>query len=409
MTPGPSRRSRRGLRVAMIGQRGVPATFGGIEHHVEELGSRLAARGHDVTVFCRTNYVAARPSRYRGMRLHHLPTVGRKHLDAIVHSALASMCTLGGGFDIVHYHALGPGVLAPLPRYLSSARVVQTVHGLDNHRAKWSRPAQAFLTSAVWLSARVPDATITVSRALADHYARQYGRDVVHIPNGIEAPLERPGAREITERWGLAPASYVLFVGRLVPEKAPDVLIRAFRRVQCELRVVLAGGSSFTDAFTRHLHELAARDRRVLLAGYVYGRALAELYANAAAFVLPSSLEGMPLTLLEAASYGTPLVASDIPPHVEVLGEERPGRRLFPCGDEVALARALERSLSDPGAERAAAMAFAGEVTRRYPWDAAVDATEALYRRLVAARAASVSPAPSAASVPSAEPSVRQA
>lgn len=376
-------RASNGLRVAMIGQRGVPATFGGIEHHVEQLGTRLAARGHKVTVFCRTNYVADRQRWYRDMQLRHLPTISSKHLDALVHSTISTLAALGDRFDVVHYHALGPGMLAPLPKYLSRACVVQTIHGLDHQRAKWGRGAQAFLSSAAWVSGHVPDATIVVSGALAAYYRCRYGRAAVHIPNGVNEPASRPAPAEIVQRWGLSKGSYLLFVGRLVPEKAPDLLIRAFRRYSGDLRLVLAGGSSFTDEYTDALRWQAAADPRVLLVGYVYGQALAELYSNAAAFVLPSALEGLPLTLLEAASYGTPVVASDLPPHVEVLGHDGPGRRLFPVGSEAGLVSALERCLKDPEVEHEGAAALGKLVLRRYRWDDVATATEQTYLELL--------------------------
>jgi glycosyltransferase involved in cell wall biosynthesis len=371
------------LRIAMIGQRGVPATFGGIEHHVEQLGSRLAARGHEVTVYCRTNYVADRASTYRGMRLRHLPTVGSKHLDAPVHSALSTVSALAARFDVVHYHALGPGLLAPLPRYLSRARVVQTIHGLDNQRAKWGWSAKALLGSAAWLSARVPDATIVVSSDLAEHYRSHYGRAALHVPNGVNRPACNPAPAEITARWGLRKGGYLLFVGRLVPEKAPDLLIRAFAALEADLRLVIAGDSCFTDRYTTSIRRQASADPRVILTGYVYGHPLAELYSNAAAFVLPSSLEGFPLTLLEAASYGTPVVASSLPPHVEVLGRDGPGRRLFPSGDTDGLVRALERCMEDRAAEVAGGAALREEVLRRYRWADVVEATERTYLRLL--------------------------
>ncbi|MEO7837363.1 MAG: glycosyltransferase family 4 protein [Acidimicrobiales bacterium] len=373
--------------MAFIGQRGVPATFGGIEHHVEEIGTRLAARGHEVTVFCRTNYSPEPSARYRGMRLCHLPTVSSKHLDAIVHSGLSTLRALGAGFDIVHYHALGPGLLAPLPRYLSRSRVVLTVHGLDDERAKWGFAASAVLRTAGWMSARVPDATIVVSQALADHYAGAHGRTAFRIANGVDEPQPHP-PKEITERFGLRKGGFVLFVGRLVPEKAPDLLIRAFSRLSGDVRLVIAGGSSFSDAYVERVARLAAADPRVLMTGYVYGPTLGELYANAAAFVLPSSLEGLPLTLLEAASHATPIVASSISPHLEVLGEDGPGHRLFPSGDEDALLSSLTRSMADPAAEQAGARDLRKEVLAAYSWTAAVDATEAVYRRVLRPHAA---------------------
>lgn len=371
-----------GLRVAMIGQRGVPATYGGVEHHVEELGARLAARGHEVTVYCRNGYSDDdHAAEHRGMRLRHLPTVASKHLDAIAHSGLCTMAALAAHHDVIHYHALGPGLVAPLPRALSRARVVLTVHGLDDERAKWSRAAQSVLRTAQWMSAHVPNATIAVSRALADHYAVRHGRSAAYIPNGM-TPAVRRGPEPL-DRLGLEPFGYVLFVGRLVPEKAPDLLIRAFRRMHPSLKLVVAGGSSHTDGYVAELQRLAGGDPRVVLTGYVYGPLLEALYTNAAAFVLPSALEGLPLTLLEAASYGLPLVASDIPPHLEVLGGEGPGRRLFASGDELGLAAALDRSLSDPAFERLGAARLRQRIVAHYSWDRAAQATEALYRMVL--------------------------
>ena len=374
------------MRIAFIGQKGVPATFGGIEHHVEQVGSRLAERGHEVTVFCRSSYETDRPREYKGMHLVHLPTVASKHLDAIVHSALSTAATVGRGFDIIHYHALGPGALSPVARVTTRAKVVQTIHGRDDERAKWGGAAQAMLRAAGWLSGRVPHATIVVSRDLAEHYRHRYGRDAVHIHNGVDPPAGAIGASEIERRFGLERDRYLLFVGRLVPEKAPDLLVRAFRRLPGDHRLVIVGGSSFTDDYVRFIRALTAGDDRVQWVDYVYGPVLAELYANARAFVHPSSLEGLSLTLLEAASHASPIVASAIPPNVEVLHADGPGRRLFRPGDEDDLVAAIGRSLADPDAERAGAVELAEEVVKTYRWDTAVDATEAVYERVAAGR-----------------------
>ena len=367
------------MRIAMIGQRGIPATFGGVEHHVEELGSRLAERGHQVTVYSRSNYTSERQTIYRGMRPRYVPTVSSKHLDAIVHSTLSTVDAMLADADIVHYHAVGPGLPAVLPRYLSRAKVVLTVHGLDAERAKWSRSAQLVLRSGQWMSARVPDATIVVSRDLAEHFRRRYDRTTWHVPNGVGNPIHRP-PDGIRRRFGLRGGDYILFVGRLVPEKAPDLLLRAFSAIDGETKLVLAGGSSFTDDYVRGLRSQAASDPRVILPGYVYGDLLEELYSNAAVFVLPSLLEGLPLTLLEAASYRIPVVASDIPPHIEIIGSDGPGRRLVAAGDEGGLSRALAHALGAQGTERAGADVFGREVLSTYRWDEVADATEEVYR-----------------------------
>lgn len=371
----------RRLRIAMIGQKGMPATYGGIERHVEEVASRLAARGHEVTVYCRQSYGSVPLDEYRGVRLRQVRTVASKHLDAIVHATTSTLVAMRHRPDIVHYHGLGPGLVAPLPRYLSRARVVLTVHGLDNQRAKWGLAARAVLGVGYWLSGRVPDERVAVSRGLAAHYAERFGRAARYIPNGVVAPKVLP-ARQIRARFGLSPNKYLLLVGRLVPEKAADLLIRAFRQLDTEWRLAVVGGSSYTDDFVARLRAEAAGDPRVVFTGFVYGDLLAELYSNAAVFVQPSRLEGLPLTLLEAASYGLPVVASDIPPHQEVLLADGPGRRLFADGDERDLLRALRQVLADPGAERAGAELLRDRVAAQYRWETAAIELERLYLAL---------------------------
>lgn len=366
----------------MIGQRGIPATFGGIEHHVEELGSRLADRGHQVTVYTRTSYSGQQRGTYRGMTPRYVPTLKTKHLDAIVHSTLSTLDAMVAKPDIVHYHAVGPGIPAVLPRFLSDAKVVLTVHGLDAERAKWGGPARTVLRGATWLSARVPHATIVVSRTLERHFQERYRRRAWYVPNGVNEPRLRPPG-EILRRWDLRGNDYALFVGRLVPEKAPDLLVRAFRGLEGDVRLVVAGGSSFTDTYVRELRALAAADRRVILAGSVYGEVLEELYSNAAVFALPSLLEGLPLTLLEAASYGIPLVVSDIGPNLEIVGSDAPGRRVVKKGDVVGLTRTLAKTLEDQVRERRGADAFARTIVDTYRWNTVATSTESLYRTLM--------------------------
>lgn len=377
----------RGLRIAFIGQRGVPAGEGGIERHVEELGARLAARGHQVTVYCRSNYLAERPATHRGMTLRHLPTVPTKSLDFIAHSAISTVLAMPRRPDILHYHAIGSALVAPLPRIASGSGIVLTVHGLDQDREKWKGAGHLVLNLAAALSARVPHATITVSRALADHYATRYRREATYIPNGAPAAQRRP-AGAMARRHGLTPGRYFLFVGRLVPEKRPDLLVRAFRDVPGDARLVIAGSSGFTDAYAARVAELAAADPRVVMAGGVYGQDLAELYSNAAAFVLPSSLEGLPITLLEAAAHRAPVIVSDIPPHREVLGADRPGARLLPSGDHPALTAALGDLLENPAAAARGAVDLRRRVLQHYSWEVAAESTELVYEQVLARRSA---------------------
>lgn len=368
------------MRIAMIGQRGLPASYGGVERHVEELSTRLADRGHHVVVFCRHNYSGSRQREFHGVELKYLPTISSKHFEAAVHSWLAAMSTVGRGFDVVHYHAVGPGLWSPISRWLTRAAVVQTIHGLDQDRAKWGGFASRVLRIGDWLSKRVPDAVIVVGAYLLDHYADRIGR-TEHIPNGVTISTEADPS--ILPRLGLKPGEYLLFVGRLIPEKAVDQLIRAFSIVDTEQQLVIVGGSSFTDDYEIELKELARRDRRVVMPGYVYGPELAAVYANASAYVQPSILEGLPLTVLEAAAHGLPLILSDIPAHLEVLPDTRPGGILYPAGDVTALAEALAAGLATAKKDRAPATVAGAKVMKNYSWDAVADATESLYRDMI--------------------------
>jgi len=385
----------RPLRIAMVGQKGLPATWGGIEHHVEQVGERLAARGHEVTVYCRDTYGEVVPAQYRGMRLRRAPTVGTKHLDAIVHSATSSVGAVLAQADVVHYHALGPALVAPLPRYLSRAGVVLTVHGLDHERDKWAMAGRIALGAAHQLSPRVPDEVVVVSHALQEHYRTAFGREVAYVANGVTHRVPAADPSEVLDRFGLRTGRFALFVGRLVPEKRPDLLLRAFARVPTDHRLVLAGDSSFTDGFTATLREAAAADPRVVLAGFAMGEDLATLYVHCSAVVQPSSLEGLPLTLLEAVGHDAVVVASDIAPHVEVLGHGSQRHRLYPVDDEHALVAALTEVLTAPpagagttsgdGVARSAQLRE--DVLRRYSWDDATARLEQVYLQAIGARA----------------------
>jgi glycosyltransferase involved in cell wall biosynthesis len=361
----------RSLRIAMIGQRGLPATHGGIERHVEEIGARLVERGHEVVAFCRPGYSERTGVRHRGIYLAKSRTVPTKHLEAFVHSGTSTLAALGREFDIVHFHAIGPGLFAPLPKFLSQARVVQTIHGLDDQRAKWGNGAQRVLRVGGWLSARVPDEIVVVSRSLQDHYLQTYGRTAHYVTNGAPVVEHCPDLTPALRALGIENGRYILFVGRLVPEKDPAGLLAAFAQVDTDMRLVLVGGSSFTEAHVNDLEEMAARDPRVVMLGFRYGDELAGLYSHAALFVQPSLLEGLPITLLEAAAYGLPVVVSDIAPHLEVLGVTEPGRETFPAGDVKGLTKALQCAVENLDACSRGAASLHADVSQSYDWDLA--------------------------------------
>lgn len=355
----------------MIGQKGIPATHGGVERHVEELAARLVSAGHQVTVFTRPGYTPRETRAHRGVDLVSVPTVPSKHLDAIVHSLLCTLKTWSGGYDIVHYHAIGPCLVSPLAR-IRGRRVVATIHGRDWQRGKWNRIASTILRLSEWMALRVPNATICVSESLAETYRNEQGRDVVYIPNGISiAPGDDQG---ILDELGVPDRGYLLFAGRLVPEKGLHHLLAAFAAVEPGLPLVVAGDASLSGDYVDRVKRQATDD--VIFAGYVYGDRLAALFRHAALFILPSELEGLPIVLLEALAYGAPVLASDIPPNLEVLGARG---SYFRSADVADLSRALTDALARIDAMRADADDFRERAVAEYDWDRVCEATAAVY------------------------------
>lgn len=361
-TEGASRPS-----VAVLGLRGVPASWGGVERQCEELYVRLAEAGFPITVFCRATYVPAGLRRYKGIRCLRLPTIAGKHLEAFVHTFLACCCLPFIAADIVHVYSQGPALFTPLIRLLAPrSRIFFTCGGLDWQRRKWSRPASALLRLGEWCSARLTDRCIMVSQALTAYYRDRYGVDSLTIPNGVTIPMAGRPLGDLA-RLGLASGGYALFVGRLVPEKRIEDLVAVFRRDRRGKKLVIAGGTAGSNDYAAHLREEAAGDEAVVFAGYRFGEELEALFANATCYVTASELEGLPLSLLEGMAAGLPCLASDIPPHREVLG---PTGSYFPVGDTVRLAAALDALTGvGPAALAALGAACRERAAREFSWD----------------------------------------
>jgi len=367
------------MRIAMLGLKGLPGTFGGVERHVEELGAALAARGNTVTAYVRRFYTP-REIDVRGVHTRLLPTIHTKHLDATVHTFLGAFHAAFGPYDVVHFHAIGPASFGVITRLLGKP-VVSTIHRLDYLSDKWSAPAKWALRAAERMTVRFSNRVITVSQSMAERH-RGGRRPVVHIPNGVSQPTPQP-PRLIKEQWGLQGGDYVLYLGRISPEKGLHDLLAAWRDTPGDRRLVIAGGTSHTDQYVRDLQ--SAADARVLFVGYQQGDAQAELYANAAAFVLPSYIEGLPVVLLEAWSYAVPCLVSDIGPNREVGGEEGERCRYFKAGDRADLTQKLRELLADPQA-RAMAEAARAHVLAHYGWDAIAARVEEQYRLAIEGR-----------------------
>jgi glycosyltransferase involved in cell wall biosynthesis len=374
----------RKLSVAFVGGRGVIGTYSGIETYYEEVGARLAARGHQVTAFCRSYFTPDVPE-HRGIRVRRLPCLRTKHLETLSHSLLATAACLGSDFDVVQYHAVGSAPLAVLPRLFGRATVV-SVRGLDWQRGKWGAAARGALKLGEWASVRFPTATVVVSQALQRHYAEKHGRTTICIPNAV-VPAPRREANRI-RRFGLERDGFLLFAGRLSPEKGVHTLLEALRPLPRRRKLVIAGGSSYSQGYIEELRRGAWED--VLFTGNVDHRTMEELLSNCYAYILPSTMEGLSVGLLEALSYGTCIVASDIPANREVIGD---AGLTFPPGDVEALRRQLAALLDDPElAERQRRLA-AAQARSQPDWDEVARRTEALYLDLLAGRWPAVAPA----------------
>lgn len=274
------------LNIAMFGQKRIPSREGGVEIVVEELCSRMVAQGHNVTCYNRgghhvsgSEYDSKRLKEYKGIRLKTVPTIEKKGLAAVSSSFFAALCCAFGRYDIVHIHAEGPAFFAWLPK-LFGKKVIVTIHGLDWQREKWkSGFGSKFIHHGEKNAVKYADEIIVLSKGVQDYFEKEYGRKTVFIPNGVNRPKIQE-AELITEKYGLEKDSYILFLGRLVPEKGIRYLVETFKNVKTDKKLVIAGGSSDTDSFMNELKDLAKDDDRIIFTGFVQGQILKELYSK---------------------------------------------------------------------------------------------------------------------------------
>ena len=372
------------LKIAMLGHKRIPSNEGGVEVVVEALCARMAALGHSVTCYNRAGHHVSGAehelpagSVYRGIRLVTVPTLERKGFAAVISSFFAAVRSAFGSYDVVHIHAEGPAFFCWLPKLLGK-RVIVTVHGLDWQREKWNGGiASKFIHLGERVAVRFADEIIVLSENVRQYFLDTYGRATRFIPNGVSAPtLESP--RLIADKWGLQKDGYILYLGRIVPEKGETYLIEAFKQVKTDKKLVIAGGSSDTERYLRQLQNLAAGDDRILFTGFVQGKLRDELYSNAYVYTLPSDLEGMPLSLLEAMSYGNCCLVSDIPECAEVVEDKAV---LFRKSDVDNLRQKLQTLCDQPEMAAQYKANAAQFILNKYGWDDVVDKTLALYRR----------------------------
>ncbi len=377
----------------MIGQKSIPARFGGIETHVEQLATRLASRGHDVSVFCRNRF---KPSArdlegtdgfrwtpegltYKNVKLVYRPSITTKHLDAASHTLLCAAETAArGSFDIVHFHGIGPSAFVPVAR-VGGRTVVSTVHALDWRQVKWGKWAKRALLKGEATGIRSSTGVIAVSRILVDYIERRYGVRARYIPNG--ASIQPPRAVNAIRRWGLEGNDYILTVGRIIPDRGLHYVLEAFSAVPTPLRLVIVGSESPRTEYSTRLQEMA--DDRVVFTGDLYGEILEEMYSNCRFYVLASEVEGLPITVCEAMAFGRCVLLSDIPENVEVGGDVA---MYFKPRDVNQLRESLKNLLKDDSSVVARGAEGRRRVEMSFNWDALAETLEAYYIEILGSR-----------------------
>lgn len=373
------------LKIAMIGHKRIPSREGGVEIVVNELAIRMVQSGNVVEVYNRRgSHVSGKKfienigDSYKGIRIISIPTFENGKLNAIVYSFLASIRVLFGKYDIIHYHAEGPCTMLWIPK-LFRKRIVVTIHGLDWQRSKWGNFASRVLKFGEKTAVRYANEIIVLSKNMKDYFQKYYGRRTIFIPNGIVRPEYRK-SEEITKKWGLEKDGYFLFLARIVPEKGAHYLLEAFKMLETDKKLVIAGGSSHSKEYFEEIKYLAEDDKRILFTDFVGGTVLEELYSNAYAFILPSDVEGMAIGLLEAMGYGNCCVVSDIPENMEVVEDKA---IKFMHGNVLDLNKCLQQLLDNPEKVFEYKEKAAEFICNKYDWDSIVQKTLQLYRDIL--------------------------
>ena len=369
------------MKIAMIGHKRIPSREGGVEIVVEELATRLVKDGHQVDVYNRrgknvqdknADKDKKKLKEYKGVKIITIPTINKKGIDALIYSFLASIRVLFGKYDILHYHAEGSCAMLWIP-HLFKKKIVVTIHGLDWQRSKWGGFATKYIKFGEKLAVKYADKIIVLSKGVQKYFKDTYDRDTVFIPNGVNKPTIRE-ANIIKQKYGLVKDNYILFLARIVPEKGLHYLIEAFKQVKTDKKLVIAGGASHTNDYLEKIKKMASEDDRIIMTGFVQGQELEELYSNCYLYCLPSDIEGMPISLLEAMSYGRNCLISDIEENTQVCGEYG---HTFKKGSLEDITKKLKECLKEKG--RKDSTEISNYILKEYNWEDIVKKTEILY------------------------------
>jgi glycosyltransferase involved in cell wall biosynthesis len=379
------------LRIAVIGPRGVPSNYSGVERIVEELFEYIAARGHHVTVYCRPGVLHEKTGTHKGIRLVRTAAPGGKNFETLSHSFFSTLhAALRGDihdgkkkFDLISYHTIAPGLFTPIAR-IAGIPVVNHVHGLDWQREKWKGLGSRVLRRCERTMVGHATQIVGVNQEIADYYRNTYQLEVPILPNGVHAVSDdfTPDA-DLLNRFGLSPRGYIVCIGRLVPEKRIHDTIAAFKNVPGETKLVFVGEGKHSPEYVQQIHQQAATDARIVFTGIQSGNALETLFRSARLYVTASELEGLPSSLLECMERRIPAITSDIVPHRQLLGSVPGFDRFFPVGDVAALTHLITAALADEAKSNTLGELQRQFVRQHYSWPSRADATLNLYRQVV--------------------------
>lgn len=365
------------MKIALMGTRGVPASYSGFETCVEQLGQRLVERGHEVTVYCRSHHITYEGTHYKGMKLVKLPTIPNKYLDTLVHSFISSLHALFQRFDIGMYFIAGNSPVTWIPR-LVGTKTVLNVDGLDWKREKWPEFAKKYIQFAEYLATKLPNMYITDSEVVQGYYRDRFNSEPPYIPYGSEIELLPPG--DTLAQFGLQAGKYILFVGRLVPENCAHHLVEAFKKLDTDLHCVIVGDAAYAEEYIASLKQLGQEDNRIVFTGYVFGQGYHELGSNALIFVETSGVGGTHPALVEAMAFGNCVVTHDTPENLETIGDAG-----FSYDGKVgaeSLTAVLETLLADEELIAQYAQKAKNRATTAYSWESVTDSYERLFVNL---------------------------
>lgn len=365
----------------MIGHKRIPSREGGVEIVVEELATRLVKKNHVVDVYNRkgnnvanNNIKTKKIKKYKDVNIITIPTINKKGIDALLYSFFATIRALFGRYDCIHYHAEGSCGMLWIP-HLFRKRTVVTIHGLDWQRSKWGGFATKYIKFGEKCAAKYADEIIVLSKNVQDYFKKTYNRETHFIPNGVNK-VENKEPKIIIEKYGLEKENYILFLARIVPEKGLDYLIEAYKQLNADKKLVIAGGASHTNGYYNEIKEKVKDNADIIMTGFVQGEELEELYSNCYLYCLPSDIEGMPISLMEAMSYGRNCLVSNIEENVQVTEDYA---TTFAKSNVDDLKKKLEQCLK--GKNRKEENQISDYILNKYNWDDAVSETEKLYKK----------------------------